>query len=167
MRRPPFPPAREQPITLQAWDAFPSCPASSRIPTFVLMIFCWFAALCSSSKSISVFSTSVRFYLDYHAAKRQKRRQARQTRSSFDLLKPFNVAKAHADRNPAYASRIPAEELEAGKLGRQRIERLHLSLRAWCSRLARKGIRFSKRRDMHEIVVALVINFWFFCRVLV
>ena len=33
--------------------------------------------------------------------------------------------------------------------------------------LVLKGIRFSKRHDMHEIVVALVINFWFFCRVLV
>ena len=84
-----------------------------------------------------------------------------------DLLKPFNVTKAYTDRNPTYASRIPAEELEAGKLGTQRIERLHLSLRTWCSRLVRKGIRFSKRHDMHEIVVALVINFWFFCRVLV
>jgi len=36
-----------------------------------------------------------------------------------ELLKPFNVTKAHADRNPAYASRIPAEGLEAGKLGRR------------------------------------------------
>jgi len=30
----------------------------------------------------------------------------------------------------------------------------------------RKGIRFSKRRDMHRIVAALVINFWFFCRII-
>jgi len=36
-----------------------------------------------------------------------------------ELLKPFNVTKAYTDRNPAYASRIPAEELEAGKLGRR------------------------------------------------
>jgi len=43
-----------------------------------------------------------------------------------ELLKPFSVTKAHADRNPAYASRIPAEGLEAGKLGTRRIERLHL-----------------------------------------
>ena len=51
-----------------------------------------------------------------------------------ELLKPFNVTKAHADRNPVYASRIPAEELEVGKLGTRRIECLHLSLRTWCSR---------------------------------
>jgi len=45
--------------------------------------------------------------------------------------------------------------------------RKHLSLRTWCSRLVRKGIRLSKRHDMCRIVVALVKNFWFFCRVLV
>jgi len=84
-----------------------------------------------------------------------------------ELLKPFNVTKAYTDRNPACASRIPAEGLEAGKLGTRRIERLHLSLHAWCSRLACKGIRFSKRHDMREIVVALAINFWFFSRGLV
>ena len=82
------------------------------------------------------------------------------------LLKPFNVRKAYADKNPAYSSHIPADELETGKRNTQKIERKHLSLRTRCSRLARKGIRFSKRRDMHRIVVALVINFWFFCRII-
>ncbi|MDR1364158.1 MAG: IS1 family transposase [Oscillospiraceae bacterium] len=42
------------------------------------------------------------------------------------------------------------------------MERKHLSLRTWCSRLVRKGIRFSKSHLMHKIVVSLVINFWFF-----
>ena len=48
----------------------------------------------------------------------------------------------------------------------RKIERKHLSLRTRCSRPVRKGIRFSKRHDLHRIVVALVINFWFFSRVL-
>ena len=38
----------------------------------------------------------------------------------------------------------------------QKIERKHLSLRTWCSRLVRKGIRFSKKRDMHRIVVRII-----------
>jgi len=80
------------------------------------------------------------------------------------LLKPFNARKAYADKNPAYSSRIPADELETEKRNTQKIERKHLSLRTWRSRLVRKGIRFSKRRDMHRIVAVLVINFWFFCR---
>ena len=82
------------------------------------------------------------------------------------LLEPFNVTKAYADNNPAYASRLPGDTLETGKRDTQKIERKHLSLRTWCSRLVRKGIRFSKRHDMHRIVVALVINFWFFGRIL-
>jgi len=82
------------------------------------------------------------------------------------LLKLFNVRKAYTDRNPAYSSRIAADALETGKHNTQKIERKHLSLRTWCSRLVRKGIRFSKRCDMHRIVVALGINFWFFCRII-
>ncbi|MDR2700052.1 MAG: IS1 family transposase [Nitrososphaerota archaeon] len=46
----------------------------------------------------------------------------------------------------------------------QCIERKYLSLRAWCSRLVRGGIGFSKSSFMHKIVVGLVINFWFFKR---
>ena len=37
-------------------------------------------------------------------------------------------------------------------------ERKHLSLRTWCSRLVRKGIRFSKTAQMHKIVIGLAIN---------
>ena len=40
----------------------------------------------------------------------------------------------------------------------------HLSLRTWCSRWVRKGIRFSKKHDMHRIAISLVINYWFFQR---
>jgi hypothetical protein len=48
----------------------------------------------------------------------------------------------------------------------KKIERKHLSLRIWCSRLVRKGIRFSKDHRMHKIVIALVINYWFFQRII-
>ena len=81
-------------------------------------------------------------------------------------LKLFNVRKAYADENLAYSSHIPVNALETGKCNTEKIERKHLSLRTWRSRLVRKGIRFSKRRDMHRIVVALVINFRFFCRII-
>ncbi|MDR0759023.1 MAG: IS1 family transposase [Treponema sp.] len=47
----------------------------------------------------------------------------------------------------------------------QKIERKHLSLRRRYARLVRKGIRFSKREQMHKIVVALKINVWFLGRV--
>ena len=38
----------------------------------------------------------------------------------------------------------------------------HLSLRTWCSRLVRRGIRFSKTERMHKINVGLAINVWYF-----
>ncbi|MDR3109881.1 MAG: IS1 family transposase [Planctomycetaceae bacterium] len=41
----------------------------------------------------------------------------------------------------------------------QKIERKHLSLRTWCSQLARKEARFSKAEQMHKICVGIVINF--------
>ncbi|MDR0707239.1 MAG: IS1 family transposase [Treponema sp.] len=48
----------------------------------------------------------------------------------------------------------------------QQIERNRLSLRTWCSRLVRKGIRFSKDHRMRKIVADIVINFWFFQRII-
>lgn len=81
-----------------------------------------------------------------------------------NLLADFNVTVVYADNNPAY-NKVDCE-LVVGKRNTQKIERKHLSLRTWCSRLVRKGIRFSKSLSMHIIVVSLVINHWFFGRVL-
>jgi len=82
------------------------------------------------------------------------------------LLKPFDIKIVYSDNNYAYESHITESEVITGKENTQKIERKHLSLRTWCSRLVRKGIRFSKDHTMHKIVVALVINFWFFSRIL-
>jgi IS1 family transposase/transposase-like protein len=82
------------------------------------------------------------------------------------LLKPFNIKVVYSDNNFAYQSRVTNSEVVTGKENTQKIERKHLSLRTWCSRLVRKGIRFSKDHRMHKIVVALVINFWFFQRII-
>ncbi|WP_343383273.1 IS1 family transposase [Candidatus Bathycorpusculum sp.] len=70
----------------------------------------------------------------------------------------------YCDNNSAYKMRITESVVDVGKRNTQRIERKHLSLRTWCSRLVRKGIRFSKSLVMHKIVVGLIINFWFFKR---
>jgi insertion element IS1 protein InsB len=82
------------------------------------------------------------------------------------LLEDFNTAIVYADGNPACAKHMDECEIVTGKRNTQKIERKHLSLRTWCSRLVRKGIRFSKSHTMHVIVVSLVINCWFFGRVL-
>ena len=84
------------------------------------------------------------------------------------LLEPFNIGTVYADDNPAYESRLSKTntKLVTGKKRTQKIENKHISLRTWCSRLVRKGIRFSKDFTLHKIVIALVINFWFFGRIL-
>jgi insertion element IS1 protein InsB len=81
-----------------------------------------------------------------------------------DLLAPFKINIVYSDDNYAYKKYIKDSILISGKRNTQSIERKHLSLRTWCSRLVRKGIRFSKSHRMHRIVVGLVINYWFFGR---
>ena len=78
------------------------------------------------------------------------------------LLAPFDIKIVYADDNCAYRKKIRKSKVINGKRNTQKIERKHLSLRTWCSRLVRKGIRFSKTHQMHRIVVGLIINFWFF-----
>jgi insertion element IS1 protein InsB len=73
----------------------------------------------------------------------------------------FDIKTVYTDGNAAYQN-ITESEVIVGKKNTQRIENKHLSLRTWCSRLVRKGIRFSKLHSMHRIVVGLIINFWFF-----
>ena len=80
------------------------------------------------------------------------------------LLAPFKVKTLYCDDNFAYKSHVVDSRVVSGKCNTQCIERKHLSLRTWCSRLVRKGIRFSKSRLMHVTVVGLIINFWFFKR---
>jgi insertion element IS1 protein InsB len=79
-----------------------------------------------------------------------------------ELLSPLDIGTVYSDGNYAYFSRFSSDILVVSKENLQKIERKHLSLRTWCSRLVRKGIRFSKSLQMHKIAVGLVINVWFF-----
>ena len=81
-----------------------------------------------------------------------------------ELLAPLEIGNVYADGNYAYFDRFPKGTVIVTKKNTQKIERKHLSLRTWCARLVRKGIRFSKSERMHKIVVGLVINVWFFGR---
>ena len=74
------------------------------------------------------------------------------------LLSPLNIVMNYTDGNWAYVDNISAEKLVVSKKNTQKIERKHLSLRTWCSRLIRKGIRFSKSSEMHKIAVGYTIN---------
>jgi insertion element IS1 protein InsB len=75
-----------------------------------------------------------------------------------ELLKPLNLGKVYTDGNYAYYERFSSEVLVVTKKNTQKIERNHLSLRTWSTRLVRKGIRFSKTAQMHKIGIALIID---------
>jgi len=79
-----------------------------------------------------------------------------------ELLAPLTLGKVYTDGNYAYFERFSSEVLVVSKRNTQRLERKHLSLRTWSSRLVRKGIRFSKTEQMHKIVIGLTINVRFF-----
>jgi len=81
------------------------------------------------------------------------------------LLSPFDIDIVFSDDHYGYKTHIKDSIVITGKRNTQKIERKHLSLRTWCSRLVRKGIRFSKKHLMHRIVLGLIINFWFFNRI--
>ena len=100
------------------------------------------------------------------------------------LLSAFKVQKFYTDGKLTYARKLLHRKVKYNKKGKrkkrgkskrtrkishkiskkntQRIERVHLSLRTWVKRLARKTICFSKSLRMHTIVVGLCINikFW-------
>ena len=78
------------------------------------------------------------------------------------LLSPLNIGTVDTDGNYAYFERFASAVLVVSKKNTQKIERKHWSLRTWCCRLVRKGIRFSKTAQMHKIVVGLTINVRFF-----
>jgi insertion element IS1 protein InsB len=64
----------------------------------------------------------------------------------------------YVDGNWVYVDNLSAEVLTVSKKFTQKIERKHFSLRIWCSRLVRRGIRFSKSDEMHKIAVGYTIN---------
>jgi IS1 family transposase len=79
---------------------------------------------------------------------------------SLELLRPLNLGQVYTDGNYVYYERFSSEVLVVTKKNIH-IERKHLSLRTWGTRLVRKGIRFSKTEQIYKIVIALIINIWF------
>jgi hypothetical protein len=59
------------------------------------------------------------------------------------------------------SERFSSEILTVTKKKTKKIERKHLLLRTWNTRLVREGMRFLKTEQMYKIVVVLVINLCF------
>lgn len=74
------------------------------------------------------------------------------------LLDPFGITHFYTDDWGAYERHLDPEKHVIGKQNTQKIERKHLTLRTRIKRLARKSICFSKREQMHDIVIGLFVN---------
>ena len=74
-------------------------------------------------------------------------------------LASFNITHYYTDDWATYQRYLDSENHIIGKTNTQKIERKNLNLRTWIKRLARKTICFSKREEMHDTVIGLLINF--------
>ena len=74
------------------------------------------------------------------------------------LLEPFGISRFYTDDWGAYERNLNPEQHIIGKANTQKIERKHLTLRTRIKRLARKTICFSKKEQMHDIVIGLFVN---------
>jgi len=84
-----------------------------------------------------------------------------------ELLSPLSMGRVYADGNAVYEEKFSLKVLAVSKKHTQKIESKHLSLRTWCSRLVRKGIRqvFSNwRRQLRCIKLPSdwLLTYWFF-----
>ena len=74
------------------------------------------------------------------------------------LLEPFGIKTFCTDGLSTYERNLVGFTHIISKKNTQRIERKNLTLRTRIKRLCRKTICYSKCRDMHDIVIGLVIN---------
>jgi len=74
------------------------------------------------------------------------------------MLDPFGISRYYTDDWGAYERNLETEKHEIGKQNTQKIERKNLNFRTWVKRLTRKTICFSKKENMHDTVIGLLIN---------
>lgn len=74
------------------------------------------------------------------------------------LLVPFGITRFYTDEWGAYQRHLDPADHDIGKQNTQKIERKHLTLRTCIKRLARKTLCFSKKAQMHDIVIGLFVN---------
>ncbi|WP_157198820.1 IS1 family transposase [Methanocaldococcus infernus] len=65
----------------------------------------------------------------------------------------------YTDKWKAY-NILPNERHKIGKEYTRRVERTFLTFRNSCARLVRRGIRYSKSMEMHNIIIDLLVYFY-------
>lgn len=79
-----------------------------------------------------------------------------------DKLSVFPINKIHTDDWQSYRKYIPAEKHVIGKTNTWKIERKNLNFRTHIKRLNRKTICFSKSEAIHDNVIGIYINRYYF-----
>ncbi len=74
------------------------------------------------------------------------------------LLAPFSITRYYTDKAGVYQRHLPPAQHRVGKLGMQKIERKHLTLRTRLKRVARKTLCFSRSRVMHDLLIGVYMN---------
>ncbi|MGE0087049.1 MAG: IS1 family transposase [Desulfococcaceae bacterium] len=80
----------------------------------------------------------------------------------FEKLSAFRIAYYHTDDWQSYRKHIPSHKHIIGKDNTWKIERKNLNFRTHIKRLNRKTICFSKNEDIHDNVIGMYINRYYF-----
>ena len=80
----------------------------------------------------------------------------------WDLLKIFDIDKYYTDDWGAYSKYIPPERHRVGKDNTWKIERKNLNFRTHLKRLNRKTICFSKNETVHDNVIGMYIETYYY-----
>ena len=74
------------------------------------------------------------------------------------MLEPFGIDRYYSDDWGAYERNLDPQHHEIGKHNTQKIERKNLNFRTRIKRLARRTLCFSKKENLHDTVIGLLIN---------
>lgn len=80
----------------------------------------------------------------------------------WDLLKPFSIDMYYTDDWGSYSKYIPKEKHRVGKDNTWKIERKNLNFRTHIKRLNRKTICFSKNETIHDNVIGMYIEAFYY-----
>ena len=80
----------------------------------------------------------------------------------WNSLKIFDINKYYTDDWGAYSKYIPSERHESGKKNTWKIERKNLNFRTHLKRLARRTICFSKSETVHDNVIGMYIEKYYY-----
>lgn len=79
-----------------------------------------------------------------------------------EKLSVFPIKYYYTDDWGSYSRNIPSEQHIIGKSGTWKIERKNLNFRTHIKRLNRRTICFSKNEDIHDNVIGMYINRYYF-----